>query len=269
MRPSRSVTTRPSLNPSSTFFCRLCGCPYRPRRRSPTAAAKSVKTPTTARSPSRPRKSGWVRSRSTRLRPSETPTRPKERTISQPAPVILPVWSTDGRGGLWRISVGIRRRATSLARSGDESRGSNRWRGWARNPASSTKTGLAPSMRVGERDRLPRPYLAQRLPQNLRRGGEEEPGHHGRDRKVGPGRPGQRHRARREHDRDVADRIVARAEPHGAHVRVAVLVAHQDENARHVGGEGEEPDAAHDLGLRHPEDEDAMDGRAEDPEAHQ
>src|SRR3546814_2143568 len=54
--------------------------------------------------------------------------------------------------------------------------------------------------------------------------------------------PGAEHAERRAHHRDIADRIVARADPHRTHVRVAGAVAIEQQRDHDIGGERKRAD---------------------------
>src|SRR3546814_5755477 len=67
---------------------------------------------------------------------------------------------------------------------------------------------------------------------------------------VGPCRAGAEHAERGGDHRDIADRIVARADPHRAPIGIALAVAPQHQRAGEVGDQREHADNPHRLGLR-------------------
>ncbi len=75
-------------------------------------------------------------------------------------------------------------------------------------------------------------------------------------------------RKRGKHHRDIADGIVARAEPDRAHIGVAVLVAHQDEHAAEIGGERQHGDATHHLSAPDADDQQVVNGHRQHPQRH-
>ena len=83
------------------------------------------------------------------------------------------------------------------------------------------------------------------MAEDLEGGHEGQARHHGRDQDVRPARAQREHAARREEDRDVAEHVVARAEPHRAHVAVAVAVAVEQQRDAEVRRQGEQRRDAH------------------------
>jgi hypothetical protein len=112
---------------------------------------------------------------------------------------------------------------------------------------------------------LPGAVFRPALAQDQRRRVQEQAGHDRRDRKVGPGRACAPDADRRQHDHDIADRVVARAEPDRADIGVAILVARQQQHAGEIGGERKEADHAHHLGARQARPEKLVAGRAQHP----
>ena len=113
------------------------------------------------------------------------------------------------------------------------------------------------------------PILRPRLPQDSNRGREEEAAHQRGDDEVGPGRRHAPNADGRRHHDNVADRVVARADPNRAHVRVAILVAHEQQQGGEIGDQGESADAAHDFGARQAKNEGLINRRSHDPGGHE
>src|SRR3990167_5936246 len=95
--------------------------------------------------------------------------------------------------------------------------------------------------------RLAASVLLPGLAEDFHRRRQEQAGHDRGDGEVGPGGGGSPYAEGGDHDGDIADGVVPRAEPDRADVGVAILVAHQDQDARDIGGKRQEADDAHDL----------------------
>ncbi|MNY17911.1 hypothetical protein D3C86_1512580 [compost metagenome] len=105
--------------------------------------------------------------------------------------------------------------------------------------------------------------MADHLPTAL----QGQSGHDGGDQQIGPARPGAEHAQRRQHDHQIAERVVARADPDRAHVGVAVAEAEQHDGGHDIGDQGGQADEAHDLSARRPAAPDAPQGGAGHPTA--
>ena len=88
------------------------------------------------------------------------------------------------------------------------------------------------------------------MPDHLPGGAERQPGHDRGDGDVRPAGLAREHAGRGGHDRDVADRVVAAAQPDRAHIGIALAEADQQQRADEVRGQRRESHRAHRLEAR-------------------
>ncbi|MNZ92936.1 hypothetical protein D3C78_1119830 [compost metagenome] len=107
------------------------------------------------------------------------------------------------------------------------------------------------------------------MAQHLDRSADRQRRHDRRHQQVGPGAAGTEHAQRRRQHGQVAQGIVARAQPDAAHVAVALAVGIQQRRHADVGRQRQQPDQAHGRRARHAALQLLPDRRAEHADAEQ
>jgi len=95
-----------------------------------------------------------------------------------------------------------------------------------------------------------RAEFSQSLPGDLPRSRNAQRGHYHRHGSIRPARPAAEHPDRSEQHGEVADHVIARAQPDRAHVRLAASVSVEHGRDRAVGNERSNAYRAHQLGMR-------------------
>ena len=87
----------------------------------------------------------------------------------------------------------------------------------------------------------------KRLHNYLCRRPKEQACHNTRNDEIRPSRLRRPHAARRDHNGNVADRIVATAEPDRPDIRIAITVFHEQQDANEICQQSQKSDRAHNL----------------------